>query len=67
MQIDLSPQSLVLFVAVIMVALVILTLVNIAIFGLSLKLYTEYFKDKSMNQRFKNKEEPSPPGKLRQH
>lgn len=31
-----------------------LTLINIAIFGLSLKLYTEYFKDRSISARNKN-------------
>lgn len=31
------------------------TLVNLAILGLSLKLYTEYMKDKSMDGRMKNK------------
>ena len=28
-----------------------LLIVNVIIFGMSLKLYTEYFKDKSMEQR----------------
>lgn len=30
---------------------VLITLVNIAVLGLTLKLYTEYFKDKSIASR----------------
>ena len=30
---------------------VLITIINIAMFGLSLKLYTEYFKDRSASRR----------------
>lgn len=29
----------------------LITLINLAVFGLSLKLYTEYFKDRSISKR----------------
>jgi len=33
---------------------ILILLANLFIFGLSLKLYTEYFKDKSMSARTKS-------------
>ena len=34
----------------------LITLINMGLLGLSLKLYTEYFKDKSIDKRHKAKE-----------
>lgn len=41
---------------------VLVLLANLCILGLNLKLYTEYFKDKSIDQRKKSSNEyPDPP------
>jgi hypothetical protein len=34
-----------------LIAIALLTLVNVGLVGLSLKLYTEYFKDRAISRR----------------